>query len=126
MTMTPDDLREFLIALCGADEHTLLLVRDMTSEMGWRPWTIEDGRVFCDWVSARVDEDRRRGRNLACYKIKDVAAHIGVSVPKLQSWLRRRENPIPHVKDGRLTLIPEFLMMEWLREESERNRESRF
>ena len=123
--MTPENLDGFLAALCGAEEQPLLLARDKTSGIGWRPWTGEDSQALCDWLSATVDQDRIRGQDLACYKLKDAAEHIGVSVPKLQSWLRRREHPIPHVRDGRTILIPGFLLTEWLREESERSRDSR-
>ena len=125
MAVTPEDLNEFLVKLCSADEDPLLLARDKTSGIGWRPWTGEDSQALCDWLSAMVDEDRMRGRDLACYKLKEAARIIGVSVPKFQSWLRRRDHPVPHVRDGPVILIPVFLLAEWLREESERSRDSR-
>ena len=46
MTMTPEDLERFLAALCGAAEQPLLLARDETSEIGWRPWTEADSQAL--------------------------------------------------------------------------------
>lgn len=125
MPMTPEDLERFLVALCGAAEQPLLLARDETSEIGWRPWTGADSQALCDWLSDKVDQDLGHSRDIACYKLKEAARLVGVSVPKFQSWLRRRDHPVPHVRDGRLILIPASLLAEWLREESERSRDSR-
>ena len=125
MRMTPEDLDEFFEALCGAEEKPLLLARDETSEIGWRPWTGADSQALCEWLSDKVDQDLGHGREIACYKLKEAARLVGVSVPKFQTWLRRSDHPVPHVRDGRLILIPASLLAEWLREESERSRDSR-
>ena len=119
--MNPEDLYQFMAEICGTDEYPLLLAKDPGSPIGWRPWTDDDARALCDWLSAKTDPVR----DLVCYRVKDTAKLLGVSVPKLQSWLRRRDHPVPHIRDDRIILIPNFLLMEWLREESDRSRNFR-
>ena len=118
MGVTPEDLEKFLATACGTDERPLLLARDASSEIGWRSWTAEDTQALCDWLSEKLNHG---GPRFACYNLKEAAEQLGVSVPKCQQWLRRRDHPIPHVRDGRLILIPDFLLLEWLREESARS-----
>jgi excisionase family DNA binding protein len=119
--VTPADLTEFLATLCGSDTAPQLLVRDVASDIGWRPWITDDTNAFCEWLSARVATDAIGPNQLACYNLKEAAKCVGVSMPKFQTWLRRLSDPLPHVRDGRTILIPGFLLMEWLREESARN-----
>ena len=71
--------------------------------------------------TAKADENAARSNQLTCYNLKEAARLVGASTSKLVTWLNRRDNPIPHIKDGRGILIPGFQLGEWLKEESARN-----
>ena len=121
--ITPDDWDRFLVGLCGVDVDLFLLVRDPNCDIGWRPWTSDDTQTLCDWSSASQSVDT--SHELKCYRVKDAAKLLGVSVPKIQQWLRRRDDPIPHVRDERVILIPAFLLRKWLTDESDRTKNGR-
>ena len=115
--ITPESAEEFLKELSG-DDNRLPLFRDNNASLGLRPWTGEDSAKFCQWLPTQMD-DREGDRDLlVCYEQKEVAQLLGVSVSKIQQWLRRSCHPIPHIKEGRTILIAGFLLREWLREES--------
>ena len=121
MFLEPVDLNLFLEELCGTNSTPLLLARDPESPTGWRLWTSEDTEALCTWVSAKLAETHvPHPGPITCYNAKEAARVLGVSVPKFQTWLRRRDSPIPHVRDGRKIVIPAFLLQEWLREEAKR------
>ena len=119
MTLNIEDLKGFLQDLSGSDAGTLLTIRDPGADLGWRAWTDEDSLALCDWALARLEE-AAGPPSLECFTQKEAAAALGVSVPKMMDWVRRPENPLPHIQDGRMIYIPAFLLEEWLREESER------
>jgi hypothetical protein len=125
MIIEPEDLRIFLEGLCGTSAVPLLLARDPDAPTGWRQWTDEDSDALCAWVSAKAEESATDDNGISCYNAKGAAKALNVSVPKLQIWLRRREYPIPHIKDGRKITIPTFLLKEWLRAEATKTIEDR-
>ena len=49
------------------------------------------------------------------------ARYMNVSLPTLDAYLHRAENPLPAIKAGRKYLIPVSLFETWLKEEAERN-----
>ena len=120
MMPTPADLARFLEELDGTG-HPLILVRDPTTDSGWRLVTMEDLQVLWERLTAKADENAARSNQLACYNLKEAARLVGVSTSKMQTWLNRRDNPIPHIRDGRTIRIPDFQLMVWLKEESDRN-----
>ena len=123
MTPNSEEFKRFLRSLSGSDADPPLMVRDPGSALGWRPWTEGDSDALLDWFSDPSEGDSLR-RSCECFNQKELARYLGVSVPKVTEWLRREDNPIPHLKDGRLILVPAFLLMEWLREESERREDA--
>ena len=125
MIPTPEDIVEFLEQLCGTDAQTLLQVRDLASDTGWRQWTSEDTQALCEWVTAKVSEDTPRFDHLAFLNINEAAKFLNVSGAQVQIWLRRREKPIPHIKEGRTYRIPVLLLERWIEEATPRNHERR-
>ena len=117
--LTLADLARFLEELDGTG-HPLILVRDPTTD-DWRLLTTEDLQVLWERFTAKADENAVRSNQLACYNLKEAAKLVGVSTSKLVTWLNRRDNAIPHIRDGRRILIPGFQLMIWLKEESDRN-----
>ena len=115
----------FLEGLCGTSAVPLLLAQDTDAPTGWRQWSDEDSEALCAWVSARVEGGAANVSGAACYNAKEASRVLGVSQPKLQIWLRRRDRPIPHIRDGRKILIPLVLLEEWVRAEAMRNIEGR-
>ena len=113
--ISPEVLEQFI-----KDRYGSLLTKDQESALGWNPWSAEDTQALCEWLSLNSNAHDPNG--VTCYNQTEAADRVGVSVPKFQEWIRRRDNPIPHVRDGRMILIPEFLLMEWLREEAGRSR----
>ena len=112
--ITPEILEQFI-----KDRYGSLLTKDQESELGWKPWSAEDTQALCEWLSANGNGKGPNG--VTCYNAKDAAVKAKVSVPTFRKWLRRRDNPLPHVRYGRMIRIPEFLLMEWLREEAGRH-----
>ncbi len=112
--ITPEVLEQFI-----KDRYGSLLTKDQESELGWKSWTAEDTEALCEWLSLNSNGHDPNG--VTCYNAKDAAVKAKVSVPTFRKWLRRRDNPIPHVRVGRMIRIPEFLLMEWLREEAGRH-----
>ena len=49
------------------------------------------------------------------------ARYLKVSLPTLDAYLHRAENPIPAIRAGRKYLIPFTLLEVWLKDEAERN-----
>lgn len=54
------------------------------------------------------------------YNLSEAAEAVGVSQHKIQEWLRRTVDPLPHIKDGRRIIIPVDLLIGWLRDEAGR------
>ena len=118
--LTLADLARFLEELDGTG-HPLILVRDPTTDSGWRLVTMEDLQVLWERLTAKADENGVRSNQLACDNLKEAANLVGVSTSKLVTWLNRRDHPVPHIRDGPTIRIPDFQLMVWLKEESDRN-----
>lgn len=123
--LNSDDLAQWLKELSGSDADPPVMVRDTLSPLGWRPWTSEDGPCLCQWIVAKMSEGAAVPGPPSCCNLKEAARRVGVSVPKMQMWLRRRDHPLPHIKDGRLILIYGPQLGDWLRDEAVRNINSR-
>ena len=52
------------------------------------------------------------------YTRKEAAARMKISLPLLDSWLRRPNRPIPNVRQGRKVLIPVAQLEEWIAQEA--------
>ena len=115
-----DGLCEFLQRLSGSDAQPLLLVRDPGPGVGWRSWTQEDSDALLGWASRAFGERSDESR-YGCFNQKQLSELMGVSVPKVTEWLRRVDYPLPHIKNGRVILVPTFILEEWMREESARS-----
>ena len=120
MAPSVEDLNGFLQTLSGSDAEPTLLVRDPEPGVGWRSWTQDDSDALHAWVSTEFQEVSKLP-SLECLTQKEAAVVLGISVPKVMDWIRRQDNHLPHIRDGRMIYIPSFLLMEWLREESVRS-----
>lgn len=119
---TPADLEKYIEDHYG--NAVALMVRDPESNVGWRIWNSEDSQALCQWLSANGET----GHNGAakppaslCHNLEQAAQAAGVGIHTVQSWLRRKENALPHIKDGRRIIILHFMLVRWLKEEAERN-----
>lgn len=57
---------------------------------------------------------------------REAAAALGVGLPTLDAFLRRRDNPLPCIRSGdgpkkKLILIPRAAFESWILEEAQRN-----
>ena len=124
MILTLEDLEQILEAVCGVNSYPLLLVKDATSETGWRPWTSEDTHALCRLIAAKtaeVGENSTVSDKLACYNQDQAAAILNVSVPKFKEWLRDPDHPIPYMRKGRVIRIAAFKLRVWIDEECTRS-----
>ena len=118
MTLNIEDLKGFLQDLSGSDAGTLLTIRDLGADLGWRAWTDEDSLALCDWALARLEE-AAGPPSLECFTQKEAAAALGF--PSQDDGLGAAPGKSPAAYPGRpMIYVPCFLLMEWLREESER------
>ena len=115
--ITPEDIETRLKMLSGS-EGQLPLIRDSASDTGVRVWSREDSVALCQWLVSVTEHMANKAQDLACYNQKEVAELLGFSVAKIREWMDREQDPMPHIKEGRLTRVVHFLLMEWLREES--------
>lgn len=51
----------------------------------------------------------------------EAARELSVSLPVLDGWLHRADNPLPHIRSNRRVIIPAAGLQNWLLEEVERN-----
>ena len=116
--LTPSLLQDYFQQYLESKHSPLLLARDHSSDTGWRRWTSEDDEALCDWLAEKVRAGVIGTSQITCYNLKEVAALLGVSVPKVQTWLRRQDHPLPHIRDGRIIMVPDFLLKDWLKSEA--------
>lgn len=57
------------------------------------------------------------------YTRREAAAALGVSLPTIDSFMHRRDNPLPCIRNGggKLYLIPKAALEAWALEEAARN-----
>ena len=113
------DIKRFLAELRGKGDRLVILVEDAEIDSGWR--VVPEADLLEIWRAVESStplEDGVPGR--LCFNIAEVAEAVGVSQHKVQEWLRRAVNPLPHIKDGRRIIVPADLLTEWLRDEAGR------
>ena len=59
--------------------------------------------------------------NRLTLNIAEVCELVGVSRPLVDSWIKRRQNPLPCIKTSRRYCIPKAALERWLLEEADRN-----
>ena len=77
------------------------------------------GARICRWVDGNDESPGRRGS--ICRNLGETAQALGVSPQTVTNWMRRGENPLPHVRDGRRILIPDAILDRWIEDEAARN-----
>lgn len=98
----------------------LILVEDSGVETVWRIVTEADlSEIGQSLESANAEATGLPGR--LCCNVEEAARSVGVSVHKFNTWIRRAENPVPHIREGRRILIPIQLLANWLANEASRN-----
>lgn len=56
------------------------------------------------------------------YTRREAAAALGVSLPTIDAFMHRRDNPLPYIRKGpRCILIPRATLETWVQEEAVRN-----
>lgn len=55
-----------------------------------------------------------------CYGRKEASERIGISLPTLDAFLNRSDNPLPHIRAGRKVIIPVSSLEAWLTAEAAR------
>ena len=95
-----------------------IIVRDPRASAGLREWSREDTRELGRWIEER--EEAGRQHKPLCHNLSETARLAGVGIQTAQAWIRRRDNPLPHFRDGRRILIPHSTLVQWLEEETAR------
>ena len=119
MAIGQTDFEHFLGELRGAGDHLVILVEDAEIDSGWR--VVPEADLVDIWRAVESNtrlDDGMPGR--LCLNISEAAEAVGVSQHKIQEWLRRAVDPLPHIKDGRRIIVPVDLLTEWLRDEAGR------
>lgn len=114
---SPEELEQYLDQRYGG--ASALIVRDSDSSTGFREWNGEDTRSLCRWIDGPNGTPKPPAS--ICHNLEQTAAVMGVGTHTVQGWLRREQDPLPHIRDGRRILVPHFLLIKWVREEAERN-----
>lgn len=111
----PADLEKYLSQRYGA---TGIIVRDQAQGAGLREWSEKDTQALCQWLD---DQSKAQNPTRVSHNLVETADLMGVGVHTLQGWLRRTENPLPHIRDGRRLIIPHSALIRWMEEETDRN-----
>ena len=114
---SPEELEQYLGQRYGG--ASALIVRDPDSSTGFREWNDEDTRSLCRWIDSPNGTSKPPAS--ICHNLEQTAAVMGVGTHTVQGWLRREQDPLPHIRDGRRILVPHFLLIRWVKEEAERN-----
>lgn len=59
-------------------------------------------------------------QNTLVYTRHEAAELINLSIPTLEIYMKRVDNPIPHLRVGRRVLIPAEGLRRWVEEEAKR------
>ena len=114
-----DDFERILVALRGGGERVLVLVEDAAVDSGWRIVTEAQLVEIVQSLESSSRETSGVPRRLG-YNQSEAAEAVGISEHKIQEWLKRAVDPLPHIKEGRRTIIPVGLLIEWLHDEAAR------
>ena len=121
---SPPELEQYLRQRYG--DANALIVKDPESTTGIRTWNEEDTQALCRWLNnGSASTETVETTPGICHNVEQTAKAMGVGVHTIQGWLRRKRDPLPHLRDGRRILIPRFLLIRWVREEAERNLQRR-
>ena len=113
------DFERLLVTLRGGGERLIVLVADAALDSGWRIVTEAQLVEIGQSLESRSREASSVPSRLG-YNLSEAAEAVGVSQHKIQEWLRRPVDPLPHIKDGRRIIIPVDLLIGWLRDEAVR------
>ena len=113
-----EDIHRFLEERFGGPGN--LIIKDGGSETGFRTWEDGDTNALLAWLDSNQCEENGESIPSICHNIDQTAELVGVSTPVVQSWLRRSQNPLPHMQHGRRIIVPRFALIKWMREECER------
>ena len=114
----PEAITTYLQQRYGADG---VMVRDPENTSWMRPWGREDSDELSRLLEQQAEQRRAETQANTCRNLEQTATLLGIGTQTLQGWLRRKDNPLPHIRDGRRIIIPDFLLTEWIRAESERS-----
>ena len=117
---TPKALEDYIASQYG--DTASVMVRDPDSSFGWRHWTLEDSQSLSNWLAAERDPNGApapRPKRI-CHNLEEAARIAGVGRQAIRSWIERKTNPLPHIRDGRRILIPHSELVCWIRDEARR------
>ena len=114
----PEAITTYLQQRYGADG---VMVRDPENNSWMRPWGREDSDELSRLLEQQEEQSRAETQANTCRNLEQTATLLGIGTQTLQGWLRRKDNPLPHIRDGRRIIIADFILTEWIRAESERN-----
>ncbi len=113
------DFERILVALRGGGDRLLVLVEDAAVDSGWR--IVTEAQLV--EIGQSLESSSREAGSVPgklSYNLSETAEAVGVSQHKVQEWLKRAVDPLPHIKDGRRIIVPVDLLIEWLRDEAGR------
>ena len=81
----------FVDALGGGGDRLLFLVEDPEADAGWR--VVPEAHLAEIWQSFQSSRSESNGvPDRLCYNLEQAAKVVGISVHKLNSWLRMVEH----------------------------------
>ena len=107
---TAEQINSFIEQRYGAASN--ILVKEPDTPSGIRNWTQEDSKALAQHLASNSTKP-----NL-CYNLAQAAQAAGVGEQTIQAWLSRDQNALPHIKANRRIIIPHFMLISWLRQES--------
>ena len=116
--MNPSDkIRDYLQSEYGTLAN--ILIKDDTAPSGIRPWQQNDSSNLTKWLTAQNPETTEHPpANRICHNLSQAAELTGVGVHTIQHWVSRDTNPLPHIRHNHRFIIPHFMLLSWLRDES--------
>ena len=100
-----------------------LIVKDPREPSGFRTWQDADTRAVAEVLERTSDDDSTLRTKAStpeplCLNLTQAAQITGVGPRIMSEWLSRSLNPLPHIRAQRRVVIPRFILMRWLEEES--------
>ena len=114
--IAPSDLEGYIAEQYGGAGH--LIVRDPEQSGGLREWSRDDTEKLCRWLESHGGSQADRS---ICQNLRETADSLGVAAQTVQRWMRRREHPLPHMREGRRIMVPRDMLLAWVEEEVRRN-----
>lgn len=107
---TAEQINSFLEQRYGATAN--ILIKEDDTPSGIRPWQEKDSADLAASLS------NHNLKEPVCYNLAQAAQTAGVGEQTIQTWLSREHNALPHIKANRRIIIPHFMLISWLRQES--------